>query len=41
MFLEILTYVYPAKIFKSVDFPAPDGPIMAVNSPAANSPLTP
>lgn len=34
------TYVYPAKIFIRVDFPEPDGPIMAVNSPAQNSPFT-
>lgn len=36
-----ITYVNAAKTFNKVDFPAPDGPMMAVNSPDLNSPLTP
>lgn len=36
-----LTYVYPVRISSNVDLPAPDGPIMAVSSPARNSPLSP
>lgn len=35
------TYTYPDRISNSVDLPAPDGPIIAVNSPARNSPLNP
>lgn len=35
------TYVKPASAFSSVDFPAPDGPIIATNSPDLNSPLMP
>lgn len=35
----VCTYVYPANIFMRLDFPAPDGPIIAVNSPALNSPF--
>lgn len=36
-----MTYVYPAKISINVDFPAPDGPIIAVSSPDLNSPFKP
>ncbi|CAD6232944.1 GSCOCG00007062001-RA-CDS [Cotesia congregata] len=39
--IKIKTYVNPAKTFSKVDLPAPDGPIIAVSSPARNSPLTP
>lgn len=35
------TYTQPARIFSSVDFPAPDGPIIAVSSPDLNSPVKP
>lgn len=35
------TYLYPARTLRSVDFPAPDGPSIAVNSPDLNWPLTP
>ena len=31
----------PARTFNNVDFPAPEGPMIAVNSPALKSPLTP
>lgn len=34
------TYLYPAKIFISVLFPAPEGPMIAVKSPDRNFPLT-
>lgn len=34
------TNVNPAKTSINVDFPAPDSPIIAVSSPALNSPLT-
>lgn len=34
------SYLYPVRIFSRVDFPAPEGPIMAVNSPDLNLPLT-
>lgn len=37
MFTNI-TYINPVRMFKSVDFPAPEGPMMAVNSPDLNSP---
>lgn len=33
--------MYPARTFKRVVFPAPDGPIMADNSPDLNLPETP
>lgn len=33
------THTYPARIFSNVDFPAPEGPIIAVNSPDLNFPL--
>lgn len=32
--------MYPAKIFSSVDFPAPEGPITAVSLPAEKVPET-
>lgn len=35
------TYMKPVRIFNNVLFPAPEGPIMAVNSPDLNSPETP
>ena len=35
------TYIYPDKTFSKVDFPAPDGPIIAVSSPVINVPDTP
>lgn len=41
LFRMLLTYTYPAKIFNIVDFPAPDGPIMAVSSPDRNAPDIP
>lgn len=34
------TYINPVKMFRSVDFPAPLGPMMAVISPDLNSPDT-
>ncbi len=34
------TYMKPVKMFNNVDLPAPEGPIMAVNSPDLNSPET-
>ena len=34
-------YLYPARIFNKVDFPAPEGPNMAVNSPDLNCPEIP
>lgn len=34
-------YMYPVRMFSNVDFPAPLGPIIAVNSPDLNSPDTP
>lgn len=34
------TYLYPANMFNSVLFPAPDGPMTAVSSPDRNFPLT-
>lgn len=34
----MITYLYPAKMFSSVDFPAPEGPKMQVNSPERSSP---
>lgn len=36
-----ITYWNPVRIFNSDDFPAPEGPIIAVNSPDLNSPDTP
>lgn len=36
----IITYLYPVKILSRLDFPAPDGPIMAHNSPDRILPLT-
>lgn len=33
-------YLYPVSMLSSVDFPAPEGPIMAVNSPDFKRPLT-
>lgn len=38
---SLCTYRYPDKIFNNVDFPQPEGPMIAVNSPPRNSPLTP
>lgn len=35
------TYVNPVKIFIKLDFPAPEGPIMAVSSPVRNVPDIP
>lgn len=35
-----VTYLYPVRMFNKVDFPAPDGPIIAVNSPDRSRPLT-
>lgn len=34
------TYLYPARIFKSVVFPAPEGPIIACNCRDLNCPFT-
>ena len=34
-------YLYPASMFISDDFPAPEGPITAVNSPELNFPEIP
>lgn len=34
------THLYPAKIFINVLFPAPEGPIIAVNSPDLKVPFT-
>jgi len=33
-----ITHLYPARMFISEDFPAPEGPIMAVSSPDGNIP---
>lgn len=38
---NINTYWNPVRILRSVDFPAPDGPIIAVNSPQLKRPETP
>lgn len=35
------TYWNPVRIFSRLDFPAPDGPIMAVNSPDLKWPDNP
>lgn len=35
------SYVYPVRMFSSEDFPAPEGPIIAVSSPELNFPDTP
>lgn len=35
------SYTYPARQLRSVLLPAPEGPIIAVNFPPANSPLIP
>lgn len=35
-----MTHLYPVRMFKSVDFPAPEGPMIAVNSPDRRRPLT-
>lgn len=35
----MVTYLYPANIFISVLFPAPEGPIIAVSSPDLNVPF--
>lgn len=37
---KIKTYTYPARMFRRVDLPAPEGPIIAVNSPDRNFPFT-
>lgn len=34
------THMYPAKMLSKVDFPAPEGPMIAVSSPEQNFPLT-
>lgn len=34
-------YLYPARIFNKVDFPAPEGPNIAVKCPDLNCPLIP
>ena len=34
-------YLYPARMFINVDFPAPEGPIIAVNFPEVNFPEIP
>lgn len=34
------TYLYPVKILSNVDFPAPEGPIIAQSSPDLSLPLT-
>jgi len=39
-FMNILTHLYPVRMFSSVDFPAPEGPIIAVSSPDRSLPLT-
>jgi len=33
--------LYPARTLSSVDFPAPEGPRITVNSPDLNCPLSP
>ena len=38
---ETFDVLYPAKMFMRVLFPAPDGPIIAVNSPGLRLPETP
>ncbi len=35
------SYLYPARMFSNEVFPAPEGPIIAVNCPDRNDPLTP
>lgn len=40
MMISSITYVNPVKIFSSDDLPAPDGPIMPVNSPDLKHPDT-
>lgn len=37
--MRMSTNMKPAKTSINVDFPAPDNPIIAVSSPALNSPL--
>lgn len=37
----IVTDLYPARMFMSVDFPAPEGPIIATSSPLLNFPEIP
>lgn len=34
------TYLYPVRILRRVDLPAPEGPIIAVSSPDRSRPLT-
>lgn len=34
-------HLYPARMFMSVDFPAPEGPMMATSSPLLNFPEIP
>lgn len=36
----VLTHLYPVRMFSSVDFPAPEGPMIAVNSLDLSLPLT-
>lgn len=38
---KVSTYTNPVNIFSNEDFPAPDGPIMAVSSPDLKVPDTP
>lgn len=38
--ISVATHVYPANIFMRLVLPAPEGPMMAVSSPALNSPFT-
>ena len=35
------THRYPAKMLSRVDFPAPEGPMIAVSCPGRNTPVTP
>lgn len=45
MIITIYDYLnnnlYPARMLSSVDFPAPEGPRIAVSSPDLNCPLSP
>ena len=43
MLISPLTFevLYPDKMFNKVLLPAPEGPIIAVNSPGCKVPLTP
>lgn len=36
-----MPYLYPARIFSKLDFPAPEGPMMTVSSADLNCPQSP